>query len=59
MNNGKSLELRFREQLGLAKRPVAVSFLPEEPTQLPRFSGSEPSGCSFWRLAAVAEPPLP
>ncbi len=52
MNNGKSLELRFREQLGLTRRPVAVSFLPEEPTQLPRFSGSEPSGCSFWRLAA-------
>ena len=52
MNDRKELELRFCEQLGLTRRPVAVSFLPEEPTQLPRFSGSEPSGCSFWRLAA-------
>ena len=52
MNNGKELERRFCELLGLTKPPVAVSFLPEEPTQLPRFSGSEPSGCSFWRLAA-------
>ena len=52
MSDREQLECRFREQLGLTKRPVAVSFLPEEPTQLPRFSGSEPSGCSFWRLAA-------
>ena len=36
MNNAKELERRFCELLGLTKPPVAVSFLPEEPTQLPR-----------------------
>jgi uncharacterized protein (DUF169 family) len=35
------------------RRPVAVTFLDATPANVSRFEGSEPSGCSFWRLAAA------
>src|SRR5437773_11749598 len=47
-----SVEQRLSEALGLGRRPVAVSFLEAPPAGVARFSGSEPSGCSFWRLAS-------
>jgi uncharacterized protein (DUF169 family) len=34
------------------RRPVSVTFLDAEPADVARFEGSEPSSCSFWRLAA-------
>src|SRR5262245_25118342 len=34
------------------RRPVAVAFRAAPPTGVSRFVGREPSGCSFWRLAA-------
>ena len=34
-------------------RPVAVTFLDAEPAGVSKFSGTEPAGCSFWRLAAA------
>src|ERR1700740_669727 len=34
------------------RRPVAVTFLDEAPKGAKKFEGSEPSSCSFWRLAA-------
>jgi hypothetical protein len=34
------------------RRPVSVTFLDGEPANVARFEGSEPSSCSFWRLAA-------
>jgi uncharacterized protein (DUF169 family) len=36
----------------LPRRPVAVSFLDSAPADVQKFSGTEPSGCSYWRLAA-------
>ena len=45
-------EVRFTGPLRLARRPVAVTFLDAEPVGMERFAGTEPSGCSFWRLAA-------
>jgi uncharacterized protein (DUF169 family) len=33
-------------------RPVAVAFLDGEPEGVKKFVGTQPSGCSFWRLAA-------
>lgn len=33
-------------------RPVAVAFLDATPEGVKKFEGTEPSGCSFWRLAA-------
>jgi hypothetical protein len=34
------------------RRPVSVTSLDAEPANFARFEGSEPSSCSFWRLAA-------
>jgi uncharacterized protein (DUF169 family) len=52
MPNLKELENQFTEGLNLRRRPVAVTLLSAEPTQIKKFTGTEPSGCSFWRLAA-------
>jgi uncharacterized protein (DUF169 family) len=49
----KELEQRIGAAVKLARRPVAVSFLDAPPANVERFSGTEPSGCSFWRLAAA------
>jgi len=46
------LELELCETLGLSKRPVAVTFGESAPPGVPKFAGVEPSGCSFWQLAA-------
>jgi uncharacterized protein (DUF169 family) len=35
------------------RRPVAVAYADAPPPGVERFEGSEPSGCSFWRLAAA------
>jgi uncharacterized protein (DUF169 family) len=47
-----SLEESISKAVKLARRPVAVAFLDASPTGVEQFAGSEPSGCSFWRLAA-------
>lgn len=47
----RSLEKRARDALGLERRPVAVAFRDAAPPGVPKFTGSAPSGCSFWRLA--------
>ena len=48
----RSLEQRLREILSLQRRPVAVAFRDTPPAGLAEFTGLEPSGCSFWRVAA-------
>ena len=53
MTNWKELEKQFAERLALGGRPVAIAFLDAEPSGVPKFSGTEPAGCSFWRLAAA------
>ncbi|HUJ51500.1 MAG TPA: DUF169 domain-containing protein [Bryobacteraceae bacterium] len=52
MTDYRTLEQQFREILDLKQPPVAVTFLSEPPAGVEKFAGSEPSGCSFWRLAA-------
>lgn len=52
MPDYKALESQFQQTLNLTRRPVAVAFRDEAPAQVGKFSGSEPAGCSFWRLAA-------
>jgi uncharacterized protein (DUF169 family) len=51
MTDYRTVERQLSEALGLQRRPVAVAFRPAPPPGVPRFSGVEPSGCSFWRLA--------
>jgi uncharacterized protein (DUF169 family) len=52
MTSYGSLESRLTEALALTRRPVAVAATHQQPGGIAKFSGSAPSGCSFWRLAA-------
>jgi uncharacterized protein (DUF169 family) len=52
VSDWKELEQRIGAAVKLARRPVAVAFVDAAPANVERFSGTEPSGCSFWRLAA-------
>lgn len=51
----KALEAKFVAALPHLKRPVAVSFVDAPPDGVERAGGSQPSGCSFWRLAAAGQ----
>jgi len=52
MTSLSALERYFTDTLQLTRRPVAVALCDTPPPGVPRLSGSQPSGCSFWRLAA-------
>jgi uncharacterized protein (DUF169 family) len=47
-----TIEQRLRDTFILRRRPVAVAFREAAPAGVARFTGTEPSGCSFWRIAA-------
>src|SRR5271165_6371321 len=51
--NWNELEQRLGGAAKFSRRPVAISFLEEIPAGVEKFEGSEPSSCSFWRLAAA------
>jgi len=51
--NAKEMEQQIGAVTKAARRPVAVTFLQEFPSDAQKFDGTEPSGCSFWRLAAT------
>lgn len=51
-SNWKTLETTFAVAGAMERRPVAVAYLDSAPKGVERFEGSEPSGCSFWRVAA-------
>jgi uncharacterized protein (DUF169 family) len=55
MNEYRSIETKISKSLRLKKRPVAVKFLETPPSSIPKFEGVEPSGCSFWRIAATGK----
>jgi uncharacterized protein (DUF169 family) len=48
----RSIERHLSERLSLERRPIAITFRETPPPGVPKFTGTEPSGCSFWRLAA-------
>ncbi len=50
--NWQEIERQIANVTKATRRPVAVTFLDEAPNDAKRFEGREPSGCSFWRLAA-------
>ncbi len=52
MTDWRRLENRIGACAPFTRRPVAVTFLDSAPEGVARFTGSQPSGCSFWRLAA-------
>ena len=49
----RQLEQQLTAHLGPARRPIAVAFRATAPAGVQKFGGTEPSGCSFWRLAAA------
>jgi uncharacterized protein (DUF169 family) len=53
--NYREVEENIAKTLGMKKRPVAVKFLDAAPAGIEKFTGTEPSGCSFWRLAAAGK----
>lgn len=50
--NGKEVEAKIVAVTKAARRPVAITFLEETPANATKFEGTQPSGCSYWRLAA-------
>lgn len=52
MTDYRRLERQLSSDIGLTRRPVAVSFRDSPPPDVPAFKGTAPSGCTFWRLAA-------
>ena len=53
MPDYRVLEQQIQQMLGSTRRPVAVAYLDAPPAGVQKFEGSEPSSCSFWRLAAA------
>lgn len=52
MTDYAQIERRLTDVLQLSRRPVAIAFRETPPDGVLQLSGSQPSGCSFWRLAA-------
>lgn len=52
MADYRNLERQLGSDIGLTRRPVAVAFRATPPAGVGPFTGSVPSGCSFWHLAA-------
>jgi uncharacterized protein (DUF169 family) len=52
MTDYAQLERQLTTALSLTRRPVAVAFRDSAPPATARLHGTQPSGCSFWRLAA-------
>ena len=52
MTDYSQIERRLTDVLRLSRRPVAIAFRDTPPEGVPPLTGSQPSGCSFWRLAA-------
>ncbi len=53
MSDYRAIEQKIQQLLGTSRRPVAVAFLDRPPEGVARFEGSQPSSCSFWRLAGA------
>jgi uncharacterized protein (DUF169 family) len=50
--NWRELEQQILKVIRTGVRSVGVAFLDAEPVGVKKFEGTQPSGCSFWRLAA-------
>jgi len=47
------LEKSLNDTLQLTRRPVAVAFRDTPPAGVDQFHGTQPSGCSYWAIAAA------
>jgi uncharacterized protein (DUF169 family) len=48
-----ALEQKLQQMLQSRCRPIAITFAAAPPEGVSRFEGSQPSSCSYWRLAAA------
>jgi uncharacterized protein (DUF169 family) len=55
MTNFAAVEEHLTSALALSRRPVAIAFRESPPAGVAALSGTQPSGCSFWRLAASGQ----
>ena len=55
MTNFGAVEKQITTACGLNRRPVAIAFRDTPPPGVAQLIGSQPSGCSFWRLAAAGQ----
>ena len=55
MTNFAAVEEHLTSALALSRRPVAIAFRESPPAGVSALSGTQPSGCSFWRLAASGQ----
>lgn len=53
MTDFRDIDRRLSPVLQLPRPPVAVAFRKTAPAGVEKFSGREPAGCSFWRIAAA------
>ena len=51
----RAIERQLSAHLALPRRPVAVAFRESAPAGVAALAGTQPSGCSFWRLAAAGQ----
>jgi uncharacterized protein (DUF169 family) len=52
MSNYQEIERRISAALGPGRRAVAIAYREQPPEGVEAFTGVQPSGCSFWMLAA-------
>jgi len=52
MTDLKGIQERLMSALQLERPPVAIAFRDQPPAGVAKLAGAQPSGCSFWRLAA-------
>ena len=52
MTDYAAIERVLAQAFDLAKRPIAIAFRDSPPAGVTKFSGTVPSSCSFWRIAA-------
>jgi uncharacterized protein (DUF169 family) len=50
-----AIEHQLTTALALTRRPVAIAFRESPPAGVAPLAGTQPSGCSFWRLAASGQ----
>jgi uncharacterized protein (DUF169 family) len=55
MRDYAALERVLTDVLQLSHRPVAIAFRDTPPDGVTKLEGAQPSGCSFWRLAASGQ----
>lgn len=55
MKDFAALEQYLTTTLSLTRRPVSIAFRESPPANVATLSGTQPSGCSFWRLAAAGQ----